>query len=770
MLQQVIVVHSTKMTQPRCNQSRIRRIRRYPHAQNPPPTRVLSISAITIFCFWLQFVRPATTFQSGLTRKQSAILYTTSNLHAAPSTMIDPASRFHADMHRVLKSRRNLMTSSQVAWNPLARGKKAHILTSDVDGTERVLSMLRHMISIGVATEESYLIALEALAKRGRLRWRRDDYSSVICAADEVTELLKELEGQSHIQILSVKTYEYALEAYASCATPRGNRKYAQHAQDLLDRMENNPNVKITPECVSHTIHAWAWQQENLTSGECARMAQTNFERLEQLSPSVATLQQSSHWLLEAWSKSNNEGSNERAGDILGKMLQIRKDHPEESTGFPNANTFSNAILAWSKAREAEAVNKAQELLDCLISTFEASNFREDMQPELIAFNGVLSAWARLGRPDMADTVLKKLEGLRSKCPELCPDLVTYNNVLLAHLKSRDKAVALETILMVVQKMEEAAKETPDVRPDSFTYSMLLKAWVQSRRPDAALRAIEALSKMRELWLAGDTAARPSNRHYNIAINALAKSRKHLDARKAHELLLQMQTSNYCRPDIITYTSVIECFSKSNDPDAADMAVELLRQASAVFDETQDPKVQPNTLTYSLVISAANCNPTLKNVERARELLSELLVLCEGSKDPNLQMNAYPFNYALNCAANCIGSSQDKLRAFQIAAQTYNDIRKCENVQPDSYTYAFWFKCCNNLLPEGDLRTKGLTLAFEQCKSDGLVSSETLRRLLAGTPEEVARYMLDVDPNLSAYEFRELSIDDLPANWSRNVR
>jgi hypothetical protein len=662
------------------------------------------------------------------------------------------------------------MQSSQVVWDPLARGKKAQILTTDVDGAERVLSMLRHMVSIGVATEESYLIALEALAKRGRLRWRRDDFTSVICAADEVTELLKELEDQDRIPISSVKIYEYALEAYAACGTPRGNRSYAHQAQALLDRMENNPNVKITPECISHTIHAWAWQQENLTSGECARMAQENFERLLKLTPHVSTLQQSYHWLLEAWSKSNDDGSKERALDILKKMLHLREEHPDDCNGFPNANTFSNAILAWSKARDSEAVTKAQELLDQAISTFEASNFREDMQPELIAFNGVLSAWARLGRPGNADVVLNALERIRSKCPDLSPDLVTYNNVLLAHLKSRDKAAALEKILRVVDRMEEAAKQNPDVRPDSFTYSMLLKAWVQSRRPDAALRAIEALSKMRELWLAGDTAARPSNRHYNIAINALSKSRQHLDARKAYELLLQMQTSNDCQPDIITYTSVIECFSKSDEPDAADMAVDLLRQAAAVFEETQDPKVQPNTLTYSLVISAANSNPTLKNIERARDLLSELLVLCNGSKDPSLQLNAYPFNYALNCAANCIGSSQDKMRAFQIAAQTYNDIRKCENVTPDSYTYAFWFKCCNNLLPEGDLRTKGLTLAFEQCKIDGLVSSETLRRLLAGTPGDVAKAMLDVDPSLSPYAFRELSIDDLPANWSRNVR
>jgi len=733
------------------------------------------MSLTTVFCLCLQSIHPIGAFQSGFPIRRrlpsfdsASSLYTTPTSDLTTTMTTDPTSRFHADMYRVLQSRRNLMTSSQVAWDPLARGKKAQILTADVDGTERVLAMLRRMVSIGIATEESYRIALEALANRGRLRWRKDDTEIILCAADEVTELVKEMEDQ--MTITNVKTYEYALEAYAACATPRGNRRYAHQGQDLLDRMEGNPNVKLTPECISHSIHAWAWQQENLSSGECAHMAQKNFERLETLNPHASILQQSYHWLLEAWSKSSDEGSKERAANILGKMVQIRELYPDDCNGFPNANTFSNAILAWSKTRESEAATKAQELLDQLLSAFEESNFQKDMQPELIAFNGVLSAWARIGRSDKTDALLDTMEQLRSKCMDLSPDLVTYNNVLLAHLKSRDKSVALNKILRIVDRMDEAAKENPLVRPDSFTYSMLLKAWVQSRRPDAALRATEALSKMRELWLAGDTAAQPSNRHYNIAINALAKSRKNLDARKAYELLLQMQASKDYQPDIITYTSVIECFSKSNEPDAADMAVDLLRQAAAVYEETQDPKMQPNTLTYSLVISAANCNPTLKNVERAREILSELLLLSEGSRDPNLRLNAYPFNYALNCAANCIGSAQDKVRAFQIGAQSYNDIRKCETVQPDSYTYAFWFKCCNNLLSEGDLRTKGLTLAFEQCKIDGLVSSETLRRLLAGTPPTVVRSMLNTDPNLSGQELRELSIDDLPASWSRNVR
>ena len=110
--------------------------------------------------------------QQSFAPRLSSVRISKSSLTAV-STPVDPVARFHSDMYRVLKSRRNL--SSQLDLKPLERRKRPKVLTTDLDGAERILSMLRHMVSIGVANEESYRIALEALVHRGRLRWRRDD-------------------------------------------------------------------------------------------------------------------------------------------------------------------------------------------------------------------------------------------------------------------------------------------------------------------------------------------------------------------------------------------------------------------------------------------------------------------------------------------------------------------------------------------------------------------------------------------------------------------
>jgi hypothetical protein len=277
---------------------------------------------------------------------------------------------------------------------------------------------------------------------------------------------------------------------------------------------------------------------------------------------------------------------------------------------------------------------------------------------------------------------------------------------------------------------------------------------------------------MQRLWQAGDKSVQPTNRHYNVVLNALAKSDDDLRARKAYKMLQQMLASDFVQPDIITYTSVIECLSKSSssDPQAAETAQELLQQAFDSYEETKDVNVMPNLRTFTMVILTLSSRPSLENVGKARALLTQLLDLYEETNHESLRPNAYPFNYVLNCAANCLGTSKEKIQAFQIASHTYQQVRKSDLIKPDSFTYAFWFKCCNNLLPMGDLRIKCLSYAFDQCKVDGLVNKEVLMRLSHGVAANILATMLDMPPDTSHVDFRRLQVDDLPPHWSRNAR
>jgi hypothetical protein len=389
-------------------------------------------------------------------------------LSPTANAALDPAARFHSDMRRVLESRNNLSSNVSLSLSPLERRKRPSLLSSDVDGAERVASMLQHMVGIGVATEKSYQIVLKALGNRGRLRWRRED-STIVCAADEVVPLFDKLwelkEGQ-----VSIETCNLALKALALCSTPRGNRNYAEKAQAILEKMKAS-EIEISSETLSYLVHAWSWQQENKKSGKCAKMAQQNLDGMLNLSPDDALLMQGYHWLLEAWSKSPSSNASEIADEVFHKMLKLKKKNGSRLS----AQAYSNVILASTKKRGEASAEKANMLLVQMVTDYEDDGYLDDTEPELIAFNGVISAWSKCGRMDKAEEVLWLADGMRSKCKTLCPDVVTFNTVLHGHIRSKNKSKALDKILSIVSHMEYNAEEYPEMKPDSFTFNTLLK-------------------------------------------------------------------------------------------------------------------------------------------------------------------------------------------------------------------------------------------------------------------------------------------------------
>lgn len=110
-----------------------------------------------------------------------------------------------------------------------------------------------------------------------------------------------------------------------------------------------------------------------------------------------------------------------------------------------------------------------------MLEHYESGAFPPHSEPELIAFNGCIVAWARIGRPDKAESILWELDKVSRTCERLVPDVVTYNSVLHALVRSRDKRQALNKAISLVQHMEDNCKEQPAISPDSFTYNTLMK-------------------------------------------------------------------------------------------------------------------------------------------------------------------------------------------------------------------------------------------------------------------------------------------------------
>jgi hypothetical protein len=780
-------------------------------------------------------------------------------------------------------------------WCNEQRRQKPSLLWNDLDGAEKCWHMLRHLQQSRNGghhkiwiPESTYQMVMKAFLLRGRLRWKRTDAalstnratastfasssSLVICAADQLEELLQDLEDRSSpLRNVSLATYNMVLEAYAICATPRGDRQYAQRAQALLQRMERivsprddlarstnrttTVNARLPVESYLHVLHAYAWQQGNLQSpADAADEANRLLDTVLQSTNDTLIHMQATIWVLEAYSKCI--GGARHCHLLLQNVQQYNHTLTEAGRGMVarqlfDAEVYSNAILAWSKAAAesiadlsppddeestastVEAATKANALLLELVHHYTNGSFASGSEPPLIAFNGVISAWSRIRNTDKAEEVLWLMERtVRPLCKNLVPNAISYNSVLHGIYRQSQpglgnrsfknclsKDVALQKALAIVTYMDQnAGNSQPDIQPNSFSYHTLLKCWLQSgstsNRETATEEAEKLLGKVEQLWMDGDTSFERTNRIYNMMLNAYAKtySGRRFLSTKALDLLARMKQSPYaeCQPDIISYTSTLECIAQSSDPLAPELAGELLQEVKARYETTKDSNLRPNLRTYTMTIQTLARNNG--KVVRARELLTELVQQYESSGyDPQLKPNTFPYNYVLNCAANTM-DPEKKLSAFQVATQTYQEMRHSKLIQPDSFSYAFWFKCCNNLLEHGALRNKGILYAFEECKRDGLVSNEVLTRLLQGSPKEIVNQLLQSsvtsksegpdakdeifiqqksvpqhmnrfisseppDPpaksqnsDFASTGYRSLTVQDLPLSWSRNAR
>ena len=360
--------------------------------------------------------------------------------------------RFHSDLRNVLSPQEDY---SVYFLHHLERHSKPVILPYDVDGAEKSLKMLHHMVRIKCWSEESFQIVMQAFLQRGRVRWKLGP-SEYTCAADQLEQLVLELESTSGTTATTF-TLLLLLQAYATCATPRGERNYAMRAQDVLQRMSHR-----STESLQFVLQAWAWQQANKEPGTCAQRAQELVVELEQLTTDPTILRPSYDLVLEAWSKSRD--AHEQANAMFQKRLKL---------GQVSMSCYTNIILAWGKA--PGGAQRANDLLMDMLDLFQKGKFSPDEEPELIAFNSVITAWGKAKQPVLGERLLHLMEETRLKCTKLIPNVLTYNAVIHAFFQSANSQIALERALALVRYMEDQVEEQPAIQPDNYTYSTLMK-------------------------------------------------------------------------------------------------------------------------------------------------------------------------------------------------------------------------------------------------------------------------------------------------------
>ncbi|KAL3784893.1 hypothetical protein HJC23_012496 [Cyclotella cryptica] len=297
--------------------------------------------------------------------------------------------------------------------------------------------------------------------------------------------------------------------------------------------------------------------------------------------------------------KSKESNVAKRAEAVLSRM----EERKELGSERPDNVIFNQIINLYSKCGSEGSALHCEKLLNRMMTLAAEGN--SQVVPDVRTYNLVLSAWANEHGPTEAEKVLERLEnheGLR-------PNAISYITCMDAYAAIGD----VQNCLRVLSMMEKAFKNgNVDSKPTRRAYTSALNALSKSGRGDAGLRAEELVQTMERLYRQGNEDLQPDTTVYNVLINCHKNS-----ATRAEKILYKMGER-----DVVSYSSVINAYSKMG-------GVEAARKAQALLDEMQKHDVMPNAQVFNSAITAWGRSGCKGAASRAESLLKQLEQLYE---------------------------------------------------------------------------------------------------------------------------------------------
>ena len=602
--------------------------------------------------------------------------------------------------------------------------------------------------------------------------------------------------------------------------TQRRGDRATKRAHEILSRLEeltsDEVNLHIPSSCYSSVILAYSTSNILSASADAEDVLQRMMSHYGINDPScfdqsllsstffdVNDVSTAFSGCIAAHSK-NNDAPN--AEVILNQMIDLYDDGILGADFVPEQRAFGSCIALWGK--------------------YDGS---KDIREQMKKGRDLPSRRQRIENADRAENILSELERVAEReankgNKKFVLQATPYNIAILARVQTikrdkhnKDDKKENERIILHAQSLLDHMEFTMGVSPDPYTYSTLLHAWCQQSAPgneiaadyaeDLLRRRIEDVDISRmdykrsrethqnEIW--------PNVKHFSSVLKAHARTKSAEGARKALGLLSEMEARFYdasilddtdtgdeneyhidqkdvAKPDLVCYSIVIDAFANSRLQEASSVALRLLNAVETKY-EQGDISMKPNTRIYTAAILSLVHSPIVEdghnnNAQQAWSILERM-------KKNDAPPNSFTFNYIINCAAQTGNDNVDHKMSFEIALRAFQALRKASNeadagenncgsadkCHPDSFTFAFMIKACNNLLPPGTLRTKVISMTFREACGAGYLNDAILDRLWVSCSAKEFYNLLDEKPRRSGYQNKSpIQVDDLPSAWSCN--
>ncbi len=229
----------------------------------------------------------------------------------------------------------------------------------------------------------------------------------------------------------------------------------------------------------------------------------------------------------------------------------------------------------------------------------------------------------------------------------------------------------------------------------SYWQIPVLKACARSRDSDAINRAEAVFFEYQEACESEKSELSHNAFAYNSMINCYAKS-NHPDAGERAVNLFETMKSNLGKPgwelcflDVYTYTSLIDVISKKESYEASEQAISLLEEVEESFAKTGDFRFQPNIRLYTSVVKAIARSHKIP--DRAKAILERV----ESSTDKEVKPDVVFYNAMINAYgwSDVEGRSQ---KSFDILKHmiSLSESGKLPDAKPDTVSFNSVLNAC----------------------------------------------------------------------------
>jgi pentatricopeptide repeat protein len=478
------------------------------------------------------------------------------------------------------------------------------------------------------------------------------------------------------------------------------------------------------------------------------------------------------------------------------KATDVIQNGPQLKTKQDFIDQFEALKYLSEEAPDEDLPSKAQDLFDTMFNRwFENDN--DDLEPDTKIYNLLICIYANCGNMVVAEKILNRMEtGQTDFVPE--PDTETYELMMKGWSLNGDLDKA-EEVLDRVQNKHHDETENDNGISQFGLYNAFLEILKRSEEEEAGQRAEVILDRMitnqesnvpspnvESFTLALSCIIRNSRKikssivrqkvrsligrmnaienvnpnHkdiVNLNIKSLADiSRSEAVAFEAESLLFDLMelyektSSLEERPSASIFINTIHAWKNVKCDEARVRALELLNLLKEFYRIELDrglpvEDLKPDHRVYNACMDViARGKSDNKGIESLK-LLQEMKEECEKFNDNALAPNLRSYNNVINACAFTKGNEAASKNALRVMFDTFKEMQKSENCQPNQATYGLLLKGCFSLIADESKRENLAEKVFRACCKAGYCSDFVVESFELATSSSFVESVLGGD-------------------------